>query len=317
MLTRYLTVAPGRGVRRRLAPHANANSPPLERPRRSSRPTLAIGGGDSMIRLLNMSDRTAPASLGSPLTGHTSEVDELVFAPDGRTLAGDDQGTTMRLWNLPARLLTGQTRGFSVANHVGAVAFSPDGRTLVSGHYDKSLRWWNVSNPARAASPRPPVTMHTDTVCALDFSPDGRTLAAADGNSRVRLWDVSERSQAAPLGEPLSEHTSGVGALAFSPDGRTLATDEGETVQLWDVSDPKRAAPRGEPLEGHTGSIRTLAFSPDGRTLASAGNDQVIRVWDMDLGQDIKRICANTRNTPAADEWRRHVSSGIPFPAPC
>ncbi|MFE3142548.1 hypothetical protein [Streptomyces scopuliridis] len=420
--------------------------------------TLAIGGGDSMIRLLNMSDRTAPASLGSPLTGHTSEVDELVFAPDGRTLVGDDQGATMRLWNLPARLLTGQTRGFSVANYVGAVAFSPDGRTLVSGHYDKSLRWWNVSAPARPASLRPPVTMHTDTVCALDFSPDGRTLAtgssdetvllwdvsdpkhpkalrkltghaggactldfspdghtlatageavasagkgsvflwdvtdpaqpkvlgqplrdvtggvnaldfspdgrtlaAADGNSRVRLWDVSERSQAAPLGEPLSEHTSGVGALAFSPDGhtlasggsdavrlwevsdpkrpkalkaltgftgsvdtmvfspdgRTLATDEGETVRLWDVSDPKRAAARGEPLEGHTGSIRTLAFSPDGRTLASAGNDQVIRVWDMDLGQDIKRICANTRNTPAADEWRRHVSSGIPFPAPC
>ncbi|MFI7416448.1 hypothetical protein [Nonomuraea sp. NPDC049684] len=43
----------------------------------------------------------------------------------------------------------------------------------------------------------------------------------------------------------------------------------------------------------------------------------MIRLWNMDLGQDIKRICAVTWNTPTADEWRRHIDSSLTFPAPC
>ena len=49
------------------------------------------------------------------------------------------------------------------------------------------------------------------------------------------------------------------------------------TVRLWDASS-------GEPitaLEGHTERVRTLAFSPAGKWLASAGDDRIIRLWDV------------------------------------
>jgi WD40 repeat protein len=37
-------------------------------------------------------------------------------------------------------------------------------------------------------------------------------------------------------------------------------------------------------LQGHTGLVWTLAISPDGHTLASSGDDQTIRLWDLQTG---------------------------------
>jgi WD40 repeat protein len=37
-------------------------------------------------------------------------------------------------------------------------------------------------------------------------------------------------------------------------------------------------------LQGHTGAIWTVAISSDGQTLASGGDDQTIRLWDLQTG---------------------------------
>jgi WD40 repeat protein len=41
---------------------------------------------------------------------------------------------------------------------------------------------------------------------------------------------------------------------------------------------------------GHTASIRGIAFTPDGKRLVSAGEDKVIRVWDLQAGRTVRTI---------------------------
>ncbi|MGK5543231.1 nSTAND1 domain-containing NTPase [Streptomyces sp. URMC 127] len=285
--------------------------------------TAATGSGDRTVLLWDVSDPKRPKAL-KRLTGHDSDVCALGFSPDGRTLAtgsrepggGSGKGS-LRLWDVsapdrPAPL--GQPL-IDLTGGITALAFSPDGHTLAASGGDSRVRLWDVSERSQAAPLGDPLSDHTSTVGGLAFSPDGRLLASS-GADAVRLRDVSDPKRPRALAT-LTGDQGPADNVVFSPDGRTVAVSEDKAIRLWDVSDPRRAVSRGEPLDGHTGGISALAFSPDGRTLASAGSDQVIRLWNMDPGQDIKRICAVTRNSPAADAWRRHVSTAIAFPAPC
>ncbi|MGW6774788.1 WD40 repeat domain-containing protein [Streptomyces sp. NPDC055037] len=277
--------------------------------------TLASGSRDQTVLLWDVSDPKRPKALRK-LTGHEGAACALDFSPDGRTLATAGEGAVF-LWEVsdPSRpKVLGQPLG-EATGEVDALDFSPDGPTLATAGGDARTRIWDVSEHGRGGPPDEPLSERASRIGSLAFSPDGRTLATA-GSDAVRLWEVSDPKRPKAL-KTLTGPTGSVATMVFSPDGRTLAAREGRTVRLWDVFDPKRAASRGEPLEGHSSSLYALAFSPDGRTLASGGGDQVIRLWNVNLKQDIKRICAVTRKAPAADAWSRHISTGRPFPEPC
>src|SRR5271165_2058730 len=43
-------------------------------------------------------------------------------------------------------------------------------------------------------------------------------------------------------------------------------------------------------LGTHAGGASALAFSPDGKWLASAGDDRLIRLWDLQTDKEVRRL---------------------------
>ncbi|OAR24626.1 hypothetical protein A8W25_19835 [Streptomyces sp. ERV7] len=182
----------------------------------------------------------SPSSKKSVTDGLCEGVRQIVFSPDGRTLATSG-GEEVRVWDFA----TGRVRTASTGpcgdpgpqrfGGIGPMVFSPDGRTLAMS-YGKQVRVWDVTAGRDLAV----LTGHSGTVEALAFSPDGHTLATASSDRTVRLWNVAEHHAYATL----TGHTGAVTRVLYSRDGHSLFTvsDDG-TLRQWGVSltDPAAA----------------------------------------------------------------------------
>jgi WD40 repeat protein/uncharacterized caspase-like protein len=205
-------------------------------------------------------------------SGHTSEVDHILFSRDGRLLASAAADNQVLVWNA-------QTGAVLRAFHLGigalSMAFSWDNSFLAVSDYEGKLTIWNLTNgtnvrqvmgvswiPQVASANSRNLSFHF-----LAFSPDSKTILCSATNGDIVLWDFVNDSISRVI--PTNGH--GINAIALNREGSLLAgaTVSG-SIALWDFKSGKI---RGT-LTGNKYPSVSLAFSPDGQLLASGGGKE-------------------------------------------
>jgi WD40 repeat protein/serine/threonine protein kinase/Flp pilus assembly protein TadD len=130
---------------------------------------------------------------------------------------------------------------------------------------------------------------HTEFAYGVAFSPDGLRLASAGRDKTVRIWDLESGREFLRL----EGHKELVSRVCFSPDGRKLAScggtwGSGRTGELkvWDL-----ATRQVQFEQTGFGELATgIAFHPNGKVLASSGYDRMVRLWNLETGQELRTL---------------------------
>jgi WD40 repeat protein len=139
----------------------------------------------------------------------------------------------------------------------------------------------------RAPHPAPPASYpHPVPIAALAFSPDGAQLAAS-GYHEITLWDAATGQ----LLRRVKNLPQRLQALAWHPAGQWLAVGGGTPGQSGEIALVDMA--KGEVAKVLATTIDTvmaLAFDPSGERLAAGGADNVIRIFSLPDGKELRLI---------------------------
>lgn len=136
------------------------------------------------------SDGTLVHSVAFP-GDQDEEVWELVFAPDGATLAVHMRGGKIVLvrvaeGTLGPALVLPETAERYTPNSLDTLAFAPNSAIIATGTRNGEIILWSLADGALLQR----FPAHQDAIDNLAFSPDGRLLASTGRDDTLRLWGV-------------------------------------------------------------------------------------------------------------------------------
>ena len=214
------------------------------------------------------------------LQGHTDDVTDIAFSPDGKKILSGSEDNTVRLWDTETGQLLYTLEGHT--SSVTAIAFSSDGKKILSGSHDYTLRLWDTETGLLIHQ----LEGHTSSVTDIAFSRDGKQILSGSDDNTLRLWDT----ETGLLIHQLEGHTL-VTDIAFSRDGKQILSGSPDnTLRLWDTETGQTL----HTLEGHTYEVTDIAFSRDGKQILSGSADSTVRLWRTETGIPLHTLEGHT-----------------------
>lgn len=203
---------------------------------------------------------------------------DLDISPDGKTIAISGWGSSVRLLQNSRQ----QRLVHPDSEMVISTDFNPKTDQVVTASLNGNVRLWSTTGQALQYW-----NTEQDAVWSTRFSPNGKYLATAGWDGTVRLWalDGTQRFQTS------QKHQGPVKDIRFSPDGKWLASaGEDGAIQLWQMclgaacpkSDDSQSLDLHKTWSDHSSWIWSLDVSPNSKLLVSAGEDGIVRFWDLD-----------------------------------
>ena len=226
---------------------------------------------------------------------HGQYVHAVAIDAAGERFATGSSDRSIRIYDLQSGEVLQTLVGHGDA--VLCVRFSSDGQRILSGGYDNTARIWDIDSGQVLQT----LLGHTWWVWAAEFSPDDGRIVTASQDGKAIVWQLAAEGEQNGY-EMLTEFTQHEGPIydaKFSADGSSVATaGYDRRVLLWDpdavepVDIANRLDQRADPpapyqeLSVHDGPVRAVAFSSDGTLVASGGQDNVVRIWDLNTEQE-------------------------------
>ncbi len=207
---------------------------------------------------------------------HTGVPFSLVFAPDGKTLAGGywSENEKVMLWDItqPSSLPS----SFNLPGREYIVSVSSQGKIYATGRDGKIARVWDIGNTDTPVATftlpneKRPLVEQERQVSKAAFAHKSNKLACGDSDGMLYVWDVQKQH----IQHACEAHDEGTYSLAFSPNEKLLVSisSTGPKSRMWDVES-------GESIEAFPNKFRAIAFSDCSRLIA-CGRIRELLLWD-------------------------------------
>jgi WD40 repeat protein len=251
---------------------------------------IATGSRDRTIKLWDRETGVEIATLPSnpyyPLA--------IALTPGSKRLVTGNFDLSIRLWSVappreivrsPAQLAAfQQSRGFPAY-----LSLDPAGKTLfvwlnIRGANDSArLEAYDLESGQQLFS----VSESTRKINSVYFCANGQLAATGGKDGSVRLWEMKKNSaNIAPGGDWFLFDKVEVGDITLTPDGKLLiaSSNDGE-VKIAKIAGREVL----KTIKAHTGGINVCLVSPDGKRFVTAASDNVVKLWDTQTGEELRR----------------------------
>ncbi len=237
---------------------------------------MILAGTDGTLRVHRLSDG---AESGARMDAG-GDVGDVQFSADGRFLAAACRQRGTRVWDFQSRQLLHDLKNpDNPSADIRRIAIHPGGSALVTAAGKGDVYRWNLQDGITT----PAVLTRNGDNRPLCWSPDGNWIAAG-GSRTLQVWDaVTGRELPAVLSAAGEDYVSN---YTFTGDSRRLllafsnGSVEPAAAQFYEIP---TLQPSGAPMR-HGDGVSEISISPDGKLVATAGEDNVLRVWQADAG---------------------------------
>ena len=249
--------------------------------------TLASSGDDGTVLLWDFHKGTERLRFRA----HERLVFQVLFAQGGRLLATCGSDAVIRLWDITDGSPRGELKYHT--HSVEAIALSKsDVLAAVSRDGQGSL--WDLEKKQQIGSL---ALTPKSAFNSVAFSPSGYFIAAGQENGMLSLRRSGDASLIACQILPDS-----IQSIAFSPATSehshwVAVGDRNGSIHFLPVDDVHAAngivlndvqLQRGRQWNAHENRVYSLAFNPSGTHLLSAGEDGLLKAWNLDSSQTSK-----------------------------